>query len=238
MSIDLGIYDFFAYTLPGLLYLFAFNEFSKSINWKNVDFNSLVISGQELNIINIMVIFVGGYLVGHLMDTVSNKFFDLFSTRKTRSNRKNWYMRSIKDRYPSLGVQFEPKDRTLLFALIRQRNIEMARILDNFSANNIMLRNVALGLFLLGIVQIIFFFRNGVLESLFLSIVFFLLFFLSKTRSDQYRGWFIKDVLRASLEYGTSVDEVVEFSRKKVSTKNKMVPESKNENLVKTNNIE
>ena len=78
MSINLGIYDLFSFIIPGLLYLYAFNEFSRSIGWKFVDIISWAIPGQIPSLIFFIPILIGAYLAGHLLDRVSQIFFNLF----------------------------------------------------------------------------------------------------------------------------------------------------------------
>ena len=41
MSVSLGIYDFFAYIVPGLLYLFTLNEFLQIIEGKFINKGNL-----------------------------------------------------------------------------------------------------------------------------------------------------------------------------------------------------
>ena len=216
MSIDLGIYDLFSFIVPGLLYLYAFDELSRSIGWRYVDVNSWIVSGQMPNLIFLFPILVAAYIVGHLFDSVSQKFFNLFSYFDDNLEKNDyWYKHAIKDRYPKLNIQFVPKDRTVLFTLIRQRNIEMAKVLDGFSANSIMLRNIAFGLVLLSVVNFIFLFKTKVLDYLVAALIILVLSFLAILRSKKYKEWFNKDIFRASLEYGVSVEDVVGYSRGK-----------------------
>lgn len=220
MSINLGIYDFFSFIVPGLLYLYAFNEISRSIGWKFVEISSWFVVGQTPSFLFFVPIFVGAYLLGHLLDPISQKFFDLFPKSSRRLEGKEWYLNPIKGRYPNLSISFVPKDRTLLFALIRQRNIEMARILDSFSANSIMLRNTAFGFVFLSFANLILFFSAKDINHLIIALIAFVLCLLSIINSNQYREWFIKDIFRASLDYGVSVEEVVAYSLDKDKTKN------------------
>jgi len=215
MSINLGIYDFFSFTIPGLLYLYAFNEISRSIGWKFFDVYSWATSNPAPGFIFIVLIFSVAYLLGHLMDPISQMFLDTFSKLRKRSVKNNWLMYSVKGRYPSLNISFESRDRTLLFALIRQRNIELARILDNFSSNSIMFRNVSFGLVFLLAANVILYISTKDTNRLFIALIALVLCFLSAANSLQYREWFVKDIFRASLEYGANVEDVVAYSKNK-----------------------
>ena len=112
-----------------------------------------------------------------------------------------------------------PKDRNLLFPLIRQRNIEMARVLDGYSANSIMFRNIAFGLFLLSITNFVFLSKTQILNFLFVALIFLVLSLLSILNSKKYKEWFNKDVFRASLEYGVNIEDVVGYTRNKEKIK-------------------
>ena len=67
MSISLGIYDVFAYVLPGLLYLYFYNEVLKLLHQSYIDINQLKEIGY------IFLVGVLAYLVGHLMDFVAHR---------------------------------------------------------------------------------------------------------------------------------------------------------------------
>ena len=219
MSINLGMYDFFSFFIPGLLYLYAFNEFLGSVGWKYIDINSWIQSGQTPSIVFLIPLVIGAYIIGHLVDPIAQNFFNLIPRFGDREPIKAESLKSVKDRYTNLDIQFEPRDWNVLFALIRQRNIEMARVLDKFSADSIMLRNIAFGLFVLSITNVVSFFSSGKWEFLVTATIILVLCLLSISNSVQFRKWFFKDIFRASLDYGVSIEEIVGFSKNKIGDK-------------------
>ena len=217
MSINFGIYDFFSYFVPGVFYIFVFNELLRSIKLDYIDINNLIQSNYSPSVFIFISLLVIAYVVGQLLDQVVRRLFKRIPHPRIK---RSWGgLRSAKERYPDLNIQFEPRDWTLLFALIWQRNPEMAKVLDSFSANNIMLRNISFGLFLYSITKIIFFFSTMKWTFLIYAVFMIILSLLASSKSDQYRLWFLKDIFRASLEYGVSIKDVVQQKEKPANKK-------------------
>ena len=120
----------------------------------------------------------------------------------------------MKKRCSSLDVQFQKSDWATLFTFIRQRNIEMAHILDKLNADGIMLINIALGMLLLTLIQVGIFFSNKELVFLLNALGTMLLCLLAMSRSNRFRIWFFSGIFEASLEYGTSLKKVAEYTIK------------------------
>ena len=210
MSINLGFYDFFSYLIPGLLYLYVFNEFLRSIGQKFIDIGTWFQLGQEPSLIMLIPMIIAAYIVGHMMDPVAQRLFKLIYHFR---NPKKVYTRALDDlkkQHPNLNIGFEPKDWNLLFSFIRHRNLEMAHILDKFNADAIMLVNISLGMFALVLIQIRMFFSTNSLVFLINSAGIFVLFLLAAFKCNQFRSWFFTGVFQAALEYGKNLKEVVE----------------------------
>jgi hypothetical protein len=210
MSINLGFYDFFSYLIPGLLYLYVFNEFLHSIGQNFIDIASWFPSGQAPSLTIFIPLLLAAYLVGHLIDPVAQRLFKLLYHFR---NPKKAYARALddmKNHYPELNIEFEPKDWNLLLSFIRHRNLDMAHILDKFNADAIMLVNIALGMFALVLIQMGMFFSTN--SSIFLinSAGVFVLFLLAAFKCNQFRSWFFIGIFQAALEYGKNLREVVE----------------------------
>jgi len=210
MSINLGFYDFFSYLIPGLLYLYVFNEFLRGTGQKFVDIGIWLQSGQAPSLTVFIPILIGSYLVGHLLDPVAQRLFKIFYHIR---NPKKVYAQALDDmkaHHPNLDIKFDPKDWNLLLNFIRHRNLEMAHILDKFNADAIMLVNIALGLFSLTLIQAGMFFSSNNWIYLINSAGVFILFLLSIFKCNQFRSWFFIGVFQAALEYGKDLEEVVE----------------------------
>lgn len=228
MSINLGIYDFFAYIIPGLLYLFVLNEFSRNIGLKFVDFLTWLQPGQAPNAIFVLPILVIAYVMGHIFDVLAYQFYLEFIYRlrhKKKVSEKQ--LQYLKERYPNLDIQFESKDWNIMFTFLRGRNVEIARIIDKYQADSIMLRNIALGMLILALIYIGIFFSAGSWTSLFYAGSTFLASLFAIKKSNRFRTWFYSGIFEASLEYGKSLKEVAEYNISKNSiqiTKRKAKP--------------
>lgn len=210
MSINLGFYDFFSYLIPGLLYLYVFNEFLRSIGQKFVDIEIWLQAGRAPSLTVFIPILLVAYLAGHLIDPVAQRLFKMLYHFR---NPKKVYARALDDmksHHPNLNIKFEPKDWNLLFSFIRHRNLEMAHILEKFNADSIMLVNIALGLFALVLIQLGMFFSTRLSTFLINSLGIFVLFLLAAFKCNQFRSWFFAGIFQAALEYGKSLKEVVE----------------------------
>ena len=232
MSVSLGIYDFFAYIIPGLLYLFTFNEFLRVIGWKFINIGMLLQVGQTPNITFAILILIVAYLAGHILEPLAYYFYCEF-IYNLRHKRKVYdkQLQYMKERYPNLNIRFNPKDWNILFAFIRQRNFDMAKILDKFQADSIMLRNIAFGSLILTLIYTGSFFSTGVWIILLIASGIFFISLLAINKSNKFRTWFYSGVFEASIEYGTSLEEVAAFTsnqnREKRATHNKRSSKTK-----------
>ena len=224
MSINLGLYDFFSFLIPGLLYMFAFGKllvdlgwnYSEAIPWETVDFSNIII---------ILPVVAFAYIVGHVMDVVANGVF-VRAIRRMRNRSNKTVSAEVKalaiqkEVHPNLDIKFSEKDWFLLFNLIGQRNITLSQYIDKYQADSIMLRNISFGSFLLAIFQVVGDVGSSASSSLaivFLSLVFSIVTYL---KSEDFRMWFFSSIFEASLEYGLSLEEVVKYNHMKHENKN------------------
>lgn len=226
MSINLGLYDFFSYLIPGLLYIYVFNEFLRNIGVKFFDVGTWLQSSPSQNLFVVIPILMGAYIAGHVFDPISHEFFKFLFHLQYRRKKSEQGLLWLKNRFPDLDIQFNSKDWSTLFSFIRMRNIEMARIIDKYSADSIMLRNIAFGSLLFSILQLVLFFLTGNWNFFLFSAISFCLCFFSARRSNEFSTWFFTDIFRVSLEYGSSLKEVVDYSKEKGSNKKRIVPKS------------
>lgn len=214
MSISLGIYDLFAYLIPGLLYLFVYNEFSKVVGWNFFDTSLWLQGGQSPSTNLIIPILLFSYLVGHVMESVAHSFFfnSIYFLRIRRFQKvSSSVLQTLTNKYPSLKIKFSPEDWDVLFSLLRKRNIETAHVIDKFQADTIMLRNIGFGLFLLFLIQLVNFILSSELPFVFASLGSLLLSIVSFNRSAHFREWFFIEIFKSSLGYGKSLKEVIEY---------------------------
>lgn len=221
MPITFGIYDFFSYFVPGLLYLVVFNEFLRVIGWKFINFETWFQPEQVINLLLLVPVILVAYIIGHLLDVLAFKFFFGFVFR-IRNQRGASYrgLEFVKENYPTLKVKFEPKDWNVMFTILRQRNKDISQVIDQFQANSIMLRNIAFGMLLLSVIYIGESISIQSSGPLIFASVTFVICGISIYKSRIFRTWFFEGVFEAALEYGASVKEVVEYTRNQNIKKN------------------
>jgi len=229
MSINLGVYDFFAYFIPGTLYLYVFNELLRIAGWKFIDFASWIQPENTPSVVVIIPILICAYIIGHILDPFAHFFcYRLIRRMRGLLPTDEEAVQTEKERYPILNIKFEAKDWPVLMNLLRQRNIETMHTIDKYQADSTMLRNVAFGSLLLAIIQTGGYFSSHEKMYLINSFVVFLLSVFSYLRSKEFRLWYFLGVYEASLEYGSSVEEVVEYNReiKNLNSKGRIAKKS------------
>ncbi len=211
MSIAIEIYDFFSYLIPGTLYLYIFNEILRAAGWKYLDIQNWFKPDQAPDAIMFIPVLVIGYLLGYLISPIAHRLFrkpiyQLWDKRKVYKRALD----ELKEKYPDLNIEYEAKDWDILFQYIRQRNLDMAHILDKFNAINMMLTNIALGIFLFALLQLTQYWlhREGVFLINLLGAV--ILSGLALYSSNEFRLWFFTGIFISSLEYGGTLKQVIE----------------------------
>jgi hypothetical protein len=220
MSITLGIYDVFSYAIPGILYLFTFNEALKLLRLPYVDVAQLD-NGSHLILLGLL-----SYLVGHLFDHISHHiWYRRFYPGKSE-------IRAFSSFKSTSGVQpdFNPNEWSILLSVIRHNNIEVCNAIDKNKATSIMLRNVSFALFLLASVFAI----SAVTSDFSLAHVLSAIAALggsivSLRRGDIFNQWFYMLIYQQSLVYGDSLREVLSTNRPKTGKENRsdILPEKK-----------
>ena len=211
MSISLSIYDVFANLLPGLLYLFAINEFLKSVGFKGLDLTVLPGASATIGILFI------GYLLGYLFNALTyNGWYLLFYRESSNHDHNNMKsnagraLESLRAQYPDLDFgAFLPRDTDVLFNAIQVNNKDLADRIEITRVTAIMMRNVSFGIFILGMVEIINTVRASSLVYLLVTLACLAASRLALSQTARYYNWFFKDVFRIGSLYGKSLSEVV-----------------------------
>lgn len=221
MSITLGMYDLFSYLIPGILYLYVVNQFLGLFNKGLFDVLPKTSSGYSIpDLILVVLGLVVAFIVGHIFDLIAHWFvFRLIYRDKTSQT----VLMNIKKRDADANIQFEAKDWHLLLILLRQRNLEVAQSFDKHEADSIMFRNISLIALLLGLISI----ARAILENpmfWILTVLGVVVCIMTARRSYTFHAWFFEGVFLAALEYGNTVDTVIEYNKK---DKSKRSPRSK-----------
>jgi len=208
MSITIGIYDFFSYTVPGMIYLVVAYATLNLFRPITVDLHGVsdaIIWGS------IILLVLLSFLVGHLFDFISHRlWYRLFY-------RGNSQARAYEKFTKITGVKaaFNPREWTVLLGVIRHNNLQLSDAIDRNKATSIMLRNISYALFLLGIVLVVRVFISVDAWYLFavLSVITLIASAVSLRRSDDFNMGFYHMIYVQALMYGDSMEKVIEANR-------------------------
>ncbi len=200
MSITIGFYDLFSYTVPGMLYLFTINQLLAVIKFPHFSVGEV-----DLDIGTAVLGLILSYVAGSLMDTFAYRWYLIFHKSKVEQN----VIENFKRTYPDLNIDFAIHDRRMAFSFIKHNNLEMAETIGKFKALSIMLQNISFGLFLLSIVQIINLILSGFSAVLLAAMLTALIFsYVAVHRSALYNYWYWSGIFEQALHYGKSVSDM------------------------------
>ena len=216
MSITLGIYDVFSYAIPGILYLFSFNEVLRLLKLPFVDVSQLN------STLHIVVLSLLAYVMGHLFDYISHYvWYRRFYPGKSEERAFSRFKTSS-----GLGSDFKPNEWSILLSVIRHDNTEVCNSIDKNKATSIMLRNVSFALFLLTVIFAVSAFISGFsLVYLLGSIATLISSIVALRRGDVFNQWFYMLIFQQSLVYGNSLKEVLD--RNRIKAKNEETPKKR-----------
>ena len=145
MSIRMGIYDFFAYTIPGGLYLLAALYVITRLTPLNIDL-------MRASIVQALFFAIASYVIGIVLDPLAKYLWyarfepeDVLSEVRAEMNKRNDQIS-----FPDVKI-----DWYVLLAYIRRHNMDMAVEIERFKTIEIMMRNVSFALLLYAALPII-----------------------------------------------------------------------------------
>lgn len=145
MSISVGVYDFFAYTLPGGLYLLFL--------WlllKRLGVTTIPLATTDPSIAQAVVIGTAAYLLGLIAAPLSwNRWFLIFGPR----DAPRAAFERVKKIYPDVSFGFSPPQWPVLEARLAREHGDILNKVDKFRATYIMLRSTCFALVLLALLQ-------------------------------------------------------------------------------------
>jgi hypothetical protein len=192
MSIRIGLYDFFAYTLPGVCYILIAVYGLAIFGFINIDLSLL----NSLSLFSVLALIGAGYIIGLLFDPIAYRWARLFQ----KSNRETARLAfdEFSSRHPWLKANFKAADWGLLLRAVKSRSIEAAMDVEQHNVASIMLRNISLGLLLLAVIYMLFFLIiNFNLWNLVLATLCCSLSIIAIQRSKLRRHWFYIAIFEA-----------------------------------------
>ena len=206
MSVPIGFFDFYSITLPGILYLFVFNETARIL--KIGYFDVFLLKDNAWLGVGILLF---AYVVGHLMNEISFHWFRLF---RIRIGSKHSYDEFNKHRMPD--VKFDYKSWKVLLGVIRRSNPDIAQRIELHLVNSIMFRNIGLAFALFLIAQLISLPLIGYFhQTIILSVICIIACGISIRQSVNYDRWFYEAIFEHAVSFGKTTDEVVNALKEK-----------------------
>jgi hypothetical protein len=194
MSIQIGVYDFFSYTIPGVLYLASAFFFTRIFG---VDYGSVDLSSVPTVIVYAVGAALTAYILGIIMDPIVNKtWFRLFQIDDFNARiEKNYWS----DEYP-VRTGFDIQFAYVLYSLIKKEYPDAKNDIEKFKVNSIMLRNISFGLFLFAIDLLVMLCVQGfVWYVLVLSILLIIFAVVAGYQSVEFNIWFFSGIYQASV---------------------------------------
>ncbi|MCU0569680.1 MAG: hypothetical protein MUF49_24295 [Oculatellaceae cyanobacterium Prado106] len=153
MSIQIGLYDFFAYTLPGAFLLLV-------LGYAGAMLRLFPLTWQTINTLSTPMIILGialSYLLGVLLEPIAKRWYQIFQPKV----RTRYIFEEFMRLHPDWKVKARPEDAGLLRAYIKQEKMEIALDIEKNGATAKMLRNFSFGLALLALILLIQSFIQG-----------------------------------------------------------------------------
>ena len=146
MSIRIGIYDFFAYTIPGgLMLCIALGVLD------TFGFPDIWVKFFNLNTLQIFLLIIGCYLTGFVINPILSKWSHLFEPKPFEQDAFDRFQK----RNPALNLDINPVDWPIWMASIRRESMEMAFEIDRFLAISKMIRGISLFLLFSGLLALV-----------------------------------------------------------------------------------
>jgi hypothetical protein len=184
MGIKIGLYDFFARTIPGGIFLFALLYILR--RYQIYSFSLANISAIELPLFAIC-----SYIVGFIIDPIANKYWYRFFNPKGQLHEKT--MMEWNKNYSGMKVQTQEMPWSIPLSFIKRHNLEMAYDVERFNVMSIMLRGASLGALVFMVIFAIEFISRGFLwRYLIFSLLCLTAAIISILESVKFRTWFYK----------------------------------------------
>lgn len=211
MSIRIGIYDFFAYTIPGALYLIAVGYLATIFGLAALDFQWLA----NLAGLQVIALAMFAYIGGLIIDPIAMRWSHLFRAKDLSGVELD----EFKKAHPDLEVKFQASDWPLLFAYIRRLNPDLSFEIDKHNATNIMLRNVSFGIALLAVCEAIqYVASNFFVWHLILCLLFVAMSIIAVRKSVRYAGWFYSGIYETVAASSLEATDFVAIRRTQTET--------------------
>jgi hypothetical protein len=186
MSLRLSIYDFFAYTIPGVFYILV--TLLGLETFAIIDLDPTLLS--DLSLFTFLVVLGSGYVLGQILDVVAYKWLCFWKGKNGEAREKAIEYFHLK--YPWICLRYTPEDWSMLLQAIKIKVPNAAADIEQINASSIMLRNISLALTVTALIFLIAFMTvNSHIGYLILAALALSMSIISLNRASVRRRWFI-----------------------------------------------
>jgi hypothetical protein len=194
MNIRLGAYDIFSRIIPGGLYLAVAAQLLSILGLLKFSLES----ANDISLIVSIGLLLAAYTLGGAFDSMARAWFRLFEKPGIHSRTFEKFKQRYQDRWK---IVFDGDDYSLLLAFIRTKNLDLASEIERHNAVSIMLRNVSLGLMLLGINSLLQFLLLRNWTSIFVLLILIGLSRLIIQECTKFREMYYDTIFKTALAY-------------------------------------
>ena len=202
MSIRIGIYDFFAYTIPGTLYLIATVYICHTAGLCTVDRQWL----HSISTVEAILFALVGYVVGLLLDPLAKRWYGLFKPKNLSKAMLDEFVR----KHPTFAIKFGGDDWYIVLSHLRRVSDETAYNIERLNATNILLRNVSFLSLILILTQVWRMIIQFSWIELILGIVFAISTLISAKEGVKYTKWFYSSQYESLAAYSVTAIDLIE----------------------------
>jgi hypothetical protein len=202
MGNKIGIYEFFAYTVPGGLYIlvgvYALHLF---------EIVPIKPSYFSLSAVNFFFFVAFSYVFGHIF----NRICDVIWYRFFRVNHFETMLAKFRNIYPNMEFNFSPIDWPILLACLRRENLQIVSEIEKFNAAAILFKNISFAFLILSIAQIVQLAFFEVSSVHFILLIFFVISsIISMDRSLVYNKWFSATIYEAIIARSININDLID----------------------------
>lgn len=183
MSIRIGLYDFFAFTIPGIFYLFTAGYLYTTYGIQGINIQAL----KEFS--SLLVVFGAGvaYILGNLLDKTARQWQRFFIPKDTAKK----VFEAFKANHPQYIYKFQHTDADVLRSYIKRTDPDTASAIEKNGATRTMFRNISLNFLFLSVIFLIqAITSNNWVTSLLVALGSFTFSIVSGKQGARYDEWY------------------------------------------------
>ena len=190
MGLTFGLYDFFAYTIPGAFYLMIAAYAASIFGIVTVDLAAI----NDVSFFSALVLAGVAFVVGLVMDPLTAPWSKRFRPSNPAQHGYDAFMAD----HRSWEANFSASDWRLMGKSVRLASRELMEHTDRHNVMNILLRNIGFGLLLLSALYIVYFFLvTANVWNLVLAAVCLALSIVAERQSAKFSRWYYEGIFQA-----------------------------------------